>query len=1118
MRRSGYIFLGALLVGISSFHQSMQGVSFTTLTEAQEYAAQFPEYVKTSNKDWLRPDFSSFHRENRPGALRRFASWFGVSYSVWDARKFKTLLKSLVISRERDRLQGEFAEQYKPHKEDKFIIWGDLFGAFHSLVRELTFLHEQGIINDQFKIVKPNYIFIFNGNVIDGSPYVLETLTLVLRILEINHSRVFYMRGYHEENERWHNFELEQELKVRARHVSREAIPLNDLLVRFFDTLPLALYVTHDTPEEVQAVLIANNEETINKFGGTNASHVLSGDEKKRGFFKVSNKKKKPKKKKVKIKAYITSEDRSVSYHKTEGLTVLSAMGGVATWMVFSSPTERSQKLYQFQYDAFAQMVALNGMDSWTISLFNQKVAAFDGFHESTTYNLVSGWQMKTKDRLKEKQLYIGATMDLSKGASPIGKRVKEGLELAFDKEHTLNTVPGIIPELATKDDEYTPIKTRSVVEKMVGKGINTFIGSQGSASLESYLDLIRDGKVLVLFPFTGAPIFRKPDLKYLIHYRGSYIREGEELVQYAIKDLKAKKIAIFYQDDAFGKGALEGARKALKAAGVTKFLELPHERNVVDYKKEAVKIRDFNPDTILFSTNTLSIRGLIRQMGVQYFAGKNLLGLSVYEDAFERFLKDKGLTFTLIRMVPDPQTSSLPIAREYRAWADKQSVSYDKVSFEQFINANILFEILRTIEGPVTNEKIIEKAERMKSYPFKGLVLDFNPETRELSGNLWLDRGEGEWILKGTQKEAIVPPVKSAAKDEAAPEGPFKVATLTDFTKGTKILGRAVQAGIELRFAQARDKGESVPEIVFVDDQYTPAITRPEVERLLKSGIHTLLMPTGSPTLESYLDLIRKGKVLVLFPLTGAPIFRKKELTYVIHLRASYVSESRALTKYALDTMKSEKFLLFYQNDAFGWGLLEAARELLKKRDVLWKEISYERGDVNFYEQIRKIDEYAPDTIMFFSTATAAKSLIRQIGADKLQDKKMLGCSDLGEAKFVRFIHEKKLNVVYAIVVPNPTTSTLAIVQKFRAEAKKKGAELNPLSLESYIATDLFFYVLGPIKDRPTNKQIIARLEAIKDLDYKGLQLNFNPEERTLLHSIWLDTGAPEWIQLKVS
>jgi hypothetical protein len=69
----------------------------------------------------------------------------------------------------------------------------------------------------------------------------------------------------------------------------------------------------------------------------------------------------------------------------------------------------------------------------------------------------VKARKAEIEDQTKEEELSFGTTMDLSKGASPIGKRVKEGLELAFNMEHTLNDVPGIIPKLTVMDDEYTP-------------------------------------------------------------------------------------------------------------------------------------------------------------------------------------------------------------------------------------------------------------------------------------------------------------------------------------------------------------------------------------------------------------------------------------------------------------------------------------------------------------------------------------------------------------------------------------------------------------------------------------------------------------------------------------
>lgn len=189
----------------------------------------------------------------------------------------------------------------------------------------------------------------------------------------------------------------------------------------------------------------------------------------------------------------------------------------------------------------------------------------------------------------------------------------------------------------------------------------------------------------------------------------------------------------------------------------ITDFVEIPHERNTIDFKKQVEALKKANPDTILFSTNATPIRGIIRQMGVEFFSGKKLLGVSVYEDAFEEFLKNKGLKFVLIRMVPDPEKSDLQIAKEYRAAADAVGMKYDKVSFEQYINASIFFELLKRIEGVATKEKIIDAAQRIKNHTFKGLKLDFNPETRELSPVLWIDSGTRPWIEKSTRNGTAI-------------------------------------------------------------------------------------------------------------------------------------------------------------------------------------------------------------------------------------------------------------------------------------------------------------------------------------------------------------------------
>ena len=721
--------------------------------------------------------------------------------------------------------------------------------------------------------------------------------------------------------------------------------------------------------------------------------------------------------------------------------------------------------------------------------------------------------------------------MDLTKSASPIGKKVKEGLTIRFDQERKDGTLPNIIPNLVTQDDEYTPQKTRQEVNRLINNlGISMIIGSQGSPSLESYLDLIKEGKVLVMFPFTGASIFRKPDLKYLLHFRGSYIREGEELIKYALDKKRAKKIVIFYQNDAFGKGPLEGARRALKQADITDFIEVPHERNDINFKKQAAIIKKADPDTILFSTNALPIRGLIRQMGVGFFSGKTLLGVSVYEDAFEQFLKDKGLAFILIRMVPDPQESDLEIAKEYRDAADAAGLSYDKVSFEQYINVSILFDMLKRIKGPITKEKIIEVAQNTKDYSFKGLTLDFNPESRELSPVLWMDSGYGEWIEKSTRdemkeqekREEKEVEKKEEKKEVVAEQGkkkPLEVGSTIDLSKGVKLQGRAVKVGIDLRLKEAREANDhAISRVVIVDDEYTPTVTRREIESFLERGIDIILTPVGSPTLEAYLDLVKEGKVLVLFPITGAPLFRKPDLKYTAHIRPSYKTEGEILTKYALDTLKARKGVMFYQEDSFGQGLLDGGQEVLKQRGITdWLEVPYKRNDVNFKKQIAVITKYDPDTILFFSTTTAAQELIRQMGIQAVSSKQMLANSDFGEKLFLSFIREKGLKVIYLNVVPNPQKSDLPIVQQFRDAAKKYDALLDTFTLESYIATDLLLDIVHKIEGVVTKEKIIDAIEKIKNYNYKGLRFDFDPETRTLSSTFWLDTGGPDWQVLEI-
>ncbi len=739
-----------LIVVLSLFFSlSLYAAPFDTLSFLQTYAHNHTEMVMPDNGDWLNPEFDSLMNTGLRHWWNRALIYVGLSKEA-SMDDFQALLKKVIDQRKYTIDSRYLAERIEPVAGDQFIIWGDVSGAFHSLVRDLTYLKQQGIIDNKLIIRKKNYYFVFNGNVMKDGPYALEALMVVLQLMIKNPDQVVYVRGHYEVGARWHNNEIQQQFKIHSAGRSKEDIMGNDALVNsFFNTLPVALFVTQQKENRIEAVVLSG----IYDYFRDGITREYLGDifsvQGKRGFFndravRVSDGHE------ISIRAFITAENLALNYRNVTGLASAGVVGSMMHWFVFSSPTAKNQSLYGFKRDSFVQLAVTDAIQSWVITVIDKGLAQKDTFKVAASYFVISGLNADLDKKSDEQEVVFGSIMDLTKSGRALGKSVREGLLYAFQQAAINHEIPGVIPQLRAVNDEYVPFKARRAVEDLLKSGVDMMIGSQGSPSLEAYLDLVKEGKILALFPFTGSPLFRNQDLKNIIHYRASYIQEGQGLIHFAIHNLKAHKIAIIYENDAFGRGPLDGAQQALKAAGMD-HKAIAFDRGASDLKQQIQELKDYNPDTILFSTNSLGVRAFIRDAGVQYFGGKKLLGLSVYEHSFEQYLKNKGLNFVMSRVVPDSTTSQLEIAQEYRKLMDQHNVPYGQISFESYINAAILFEILRLIKGPITKEKIIEVAEGLKNYPFKGLTLDFNPETRSLADTFWIDSGSGPWIAHKT-------------------------------------------------------------------------------------------------------------------------------------------------------------------------------------------------------------------------------------------------------------------------------------------------------------------------------------------------------------------------------
>jgi branched-chain amino acid transport system substrate-binding protein len=167
-----------------------------------------------------------------------------------------------------------------------------------------------------------------------------------------------------------------------------------------------------------------------------------------------------------------------------------------------------------------------------------------------------------TKDEIK-----IGATYAMSGPANYYASVAKGALAYFAYINAEKGGVQGRKINYIVLDDAYdsskTPDKARELVQDQ--KVFATF-GNLGTPSNKAVRDYYNTQKVPQLFVFTGASIWGSEYDKYpfTLGWQPDYVTESSIFAKAILKDSPSAKIAILYQNDAFGQDGWQGFRSAL--------------------------------------------------------------------------------------------------------------------------------------------------------------------------------------------------------------------------------------------------------------------------------------------------------------------------------------------------------------------------------------------------------------------------------------------------------------------------------------------------------------------------------------------------------------------------
>ncbi len=331
------------------------------------------------------------------------------------------------------------------------------------------------------------------------------------------------------------------------------------------------------------------------------------------------------------------------------------------------------------------------------------------------------------------KEYVFGQSGDFSGHFKPYAEQIKIGIETYFRKVNQRGGVHGKKLRLVSVDDYSNSQKTEENIRLLHRyHEVDRFLGVMGTRGVHAVLDLIEHKKIAMLFPWGSSPKLRNPALSHFIGGPGLIKPQIDELVRYAIQELRLKKIALYHDDSDFGKQNATYARQALARYNVSPVISASYNRHTMNLRNPIKRLKKADPKVILCLATSTPTARMISTFFEEGHYGTVFLGID--STLFvPHMLTLKGAQFSYSSPIPDPLFSMNKFAQDYRD--DLQVFFPDEqpniLSFSYYIHAALTVHHMKNATEPITNEKLLPMFESMQNLELGGLQFTFNKETR---------------------------------------------------------------------------------------------------------------------------------------------------------------------------------------------------------------------------------------------------------------------------------------------------------------------------------------------------------------------------------------------------
>lgn len=297
---------------------------------------------------------------------------------------------------------------------------------------------------------------------------------------------------------------------------------------------------------------------------------------------------------------------------------------------------------------------------------------------------------------------------------------------------------------LLVRDDHCDPVKTAGLAEELIEKEhVLALVNSAGTPTTMAVIKsrVLNRNRVPLVGVFSGAEAIRGPGSEEIFHTRPAYGEEIRKIARLA-STLGLQRVAVLYQDDAFGQSIMQNIDASAKDFKLAVTARLAYKPGTKDFAPQTKQVEVAKPQAIFLMGAPDSAYQFMKaynapvgsaQIYALSFVAPKLLAATAGE------AKVRGIGIT--QVVPNPNSATIPLVKDFQTFLNSEygkGIVSSPVLLETYLNIRLLTEAIKTAGASPTGDKVMQSLASMQEQRIGGFRIDFANGKR--NGSNYLD------------------------------------------------------------------------------------------------------------------------------------------------------------------------------------------------------------------------------------------------------------------------------------------------------------------------------------------------------------------------------------------